>query len=83
MKYLEFAKKLPSPLYGQIIVNNRAKVGKFLPEWDNNNNTMFYMYYTHKGNKGSGGFTLGKAWRLFMGGQLSTNPDDGNPDNYL
>lgn len=82
MTYLEFAKTKPT-LYGAITVNNTSKIGMFKPEWSRHSGQIDYAYYTFKGNKGKGGFTMMKAYKLFINKQLSINPQDGNPENYL
>jgi hypothetical protein len=82
MDYIEFA-KAPPILYGYMTVNGKQKIGSFKAEWNHNSNSLCYQYYSPKGNKGQGGFTLMKAFNLFAANRLSTNPADGNPDNYL
>lgn len=82
MTYSEFANQKPV-LYGQITVNGKSKIGSFRPTWWSLTNSLGYTYHSPSGNKGQGGFTLQKAHNLLMSGRLTTNPDDGNPSNYL
>lgn len=82
MTYSEFANKKPV-LYGQIMDNGKSKIGSFQADWQAITNSVVYFYHTHEGNKGKGGFTLMKAYQLFKAGRLSTNPEKGNPNNYL
>lgn len=82
MTYSEFAKQTPI-LYGQINVCEKSKIGQFRPEWNRYTNSLHYQYYSFSGNKGEGGFTLIKAFKLFEGNRLSIDPENGNPKNYL
>jgi hypothetical protein len=82
MEYLSFIKDLPV-LHGQITVNGKCKIGHFKAEWDSKTNSMTYKYYTHNGRKGTGGFSLQRAYSLFKNGIISTNPENGNPENYI
>ena len=82
MDFLTFAKEKPV-LYGQMILNNKCKIGQFKGEYQSLSNSVIYQYYTHAGNKGQGGFSLIKAYKLFKAGRLSFNPEHGNPNNYL
>lgn len=82
MDYSVFCKELPV-LYGQITINGRSKVGQFKPIWSHLTNSRIYQFYTHKGHKGSGGFTLNRAYSLFLQNRLSLNPQEGNPNNYI
>jgi hypothetical protein len=70
-------------LYGQIIVNDKCKIGQFRPEWGYLTNSLIYQYYTPKGRKGKGGFSAKRAYCLYSSGSLSVNPENGNPANYL
>lgn len=69
MSYLQFVHYKPV-LAGYIRVNGRLKYGTFMPEWSKYSNSMIYSYHTTKGNKGTGGFTLDRAYNLFKGGAL-------------
>lgn len=82
MDYITFAKEKPT-LYGQIVVKNKAQIGHFKTIWDPLTNSCVYWYFTPKGRKGKGGFTLKRAYDLFKSGGLSTNPEAGKPENYL
>lgn len=82
MTYLEFA-HTPPRLYGQIIHNGKCKIGQFKPTWSRYTNQLEYSYFTTNDKKGTGGFTLKRAFELFEIGRLSTNPEDGKPENYL
>jgi hypothetical protein len=82
MTYFSFLDTAPI-LYGTIIVNGKCKIGQFKPEWNYLTNSLVYRYYTHKDNKGTGGFSTKKAFALFTAGCLSTNPQDGDPANYI
>ncbi len=66
--------KYPPILYGSIVVGGKEKSGSFVPLWNKYSNSMTYHYHTLKGHKGTGGFTLMKAFRLFSAGALTTNP---------
>jgi len=80
--FIEFAHK-PMKLYGQITVNGKSKIGEFKPEWSRYSNQLEYQYYTPNGRKGTGGFTLKRAFDLFNAGRLSDNPEMGKPENYI
>jgi len=82
MTYLEFA-KAPVRLYGQITVNGKSKIGQFRPHWSVYTNQLEYAYFTPNGNKGTGGFTLKRAYDLFANGRLTENPEHGDPDMYI
>lgn len=82
MNYLSFLNDAPV-LYGPIIVNTKCKIGQFKPEWNYLTNSLVYKYYTHKGNKGAGAFSTKRAFHLFTSGSLTTNPENGNPENYI
>ena len=82
MTYPEFAKSRPV-LFGQIVCNGKVKIGEFRPSWNRWSNSATYQYFTPKGKKGAGGFTLQRAFKLFSTGQLTTNPEHGKPENYL
>ncbi|WP_373103526.1 hypothetical protein [Phocaeicola plebeius] len=69
MSYLQVVHYKPV-LAGYIRVNGRLKYGTFMPEWSKYSNSMIYSYHTTKGNKGTGGFTLDRAYNLFKGGAL-------------
>jgi hypothetical protein len=75
--YTEFLKKKPN-LYGSISVNGKQKNGMFRPEFNPYSDAVDYHYYTAKGHKGTGGFTISKAYKLFSSGQLSTRPIKGS-----
>jgi hypothetical protein len=80
--FSEFAHS-PQILYGQITVNGKSKIGQFRPKWSRYTNQLEYCYFTPQGNKGTGGFTLKKAFNLFVLGRLTTNPEHGKPENYV
>lgn len=82
MTYLEFVSNTPV-LYGQITVNDKSKIGTFKPLWNKYSNSLCYAYHTPKGRKGSGGFTLKKAYDLFNTNNLSIDPQMGLPENYV
>lgn len=82
MEYMQFLHEKPV-LYGQIVVNDRSKIGHFKPGWNKYTNAVNYQYYTEKGRKGSGGFSLQRAYHLLNCNQLSTNPENGIKSNYL
>jgi hypothetical protein len=82
MQYIEFTKK-PPVLYGQITVNGKSKIGSFRAEWNHLMNALTYQYYSPNGRKGTGGFSLWKAFVLLNNNQLSTNSENGKPENYL
>jgi hypothetical protein len=69
MTYAEFAHVKPE-LAGCIVVNENAKEGFFRPKWNHYANALHYQYYTKNGRKGTGGFTLGRAYALFQAGRL-------------
>lgn len=80
--YIEFTKNPPT-LYGHITINGKSKIGSFRPEWNHKINALAYCYYSPKGRKGQGGFTLWKAFVLLNNERLSTNPEMGKLENYL
>lgn len=82
MTQLEFIKSTPV-LYGWIMDNGVQRIGSFRPLFNKYTNSVAYAYYTPKGNKGKGGFTIGRGFTLLEKGQLSTNPDKGDPNNYI
>lgn len=82
MDYLTFAKETPV-LYGQIAVKGKYKIGAFKPVWSRFSNSLIYQYYTANGRKGTGGFTLMKAYYLFQNSRLFTDPEKGKPENYV
>lgn len=72
----------PPVLYGQIIVNGHCKIGSFHVRRDKYSG-FCYCYYTERGNRGSGGFSLGKAYSLYRMGILSTDPEKGKSSTYI
>lgn len=82
MTYSAFAAQKPV-LYGQIMHNNKSKIGSFRPVWQGLSNSLIYAYHLPNGKKSTGGFTLKRAFDLFKAGRLTTNPEHGNPNNYL
>lgn len=42
-----------------------------------------YAYYTERGNRGQGGFSLNAGYHLLNRGQLSLDPEKGKRENYL
>ena len=70
MNYLQFIQQKPI-LTGRITVNGKQKEGVFIPLWSRYSNSMVYHYHTPKGNKGSGGFTMMRAYSLLNNGILS------------
>lgn len=82
MTYLEFVKS-PPVLFGQITCNGKGKIGEFKPLWNHWSNSLCYQYFTPKGRKGIGGFTLQRAYNLFTRNQLTTDPGHGKPENYF
>lgn len=72
MTYIEFVKALPPVLSGTISVNGKEKQGVFKPCWNHWSNSLCYQYFTENGRKGKGGFTLSRAYSLFINGQLTT-----------
>ena len=83
ISYPEFARQKPV-LYGQIMsANGVSKIGSFRPVWNKWSNSMVYNYYSPQGNKGKGGFTLMRAWKMLQSGGLSVDPKYGNPETYL
>lgn len=75
MTYSEFTSEKPI-LWGSIYVNGSPKFGMFKPEHNKHSNKICYHYYTPKGNKGTGGFTMRKAYRLFDSGKLTRSEND-------
>lgn len=82
MDYSTFVKR-PPVLYGQITVNGKSKIGSFRAEWNPLMNALTYRHYSPNGRKGTGGFTLWKAFVLLNNERLSTNPEMGKLENYL
>lgn len=82
MTYSEFATQKPI-LYGQMMYNGKSKIGSFKAIWQGVSNSLIYTFHTPEGKKSKGGFTLKRAWALFEAGRLSTNPENGKPENYL
>jgi len=80
--FLKFAKS-PPILYGQITVNDKTKIGCFKPLWNKYSNQLDYAYFTPKGKKGTGGFTLKRAYDLFILGRITNNPEHGKLENYI
>lgn len=74
MNFIDFAKKPPAVLHGTITVNDKAKTGQFRPKWNHWSNSLIYAYYTETGRKGTGGFTLKRAYNLYQSGQLTIKP---------
>lgn len=70
MKYIQFIHQRPA-LSGSITVNGRSKSGIFMPEWSKYSNSIIYRYHTDRGNKGTGGFSLNRAFFLLNCGRLS------------
>ena len=71
MNYLEFLKSPPAILEGTITCNGKQKDGYFKPLWNHWSNSLCYQYFTPKGRKGTGGFTLQRAYNLFTNNQLT------------
>lgn len=82
LSYIQFIKLTPI-LYGQIHVNGHIKIGSFRSTWNKYTNSFQYLYFTPNGNKGSGGFTLTKAYQLYKANKLHIDPDKGHPENYI
>lgn len=80
LSYRNFIHDLPV-LYGQITVNGHCKVGSFRARWDKYSG-FYYCYHTERGYRGSGGFSLGKAYSLYRIGFLSTDPEKGKSSAY-
>lgn len=59
-----FFVKNPPILKGYISVNGKTKNGYFKPEFNRYSNNIAYRYYTENWRKGTGGFTLKKAFDL-------------------
>lgn len=81
LSYRDFVHK-PPVLYGQIVVNGRSKIGSFHTRWDKYAG-FCYCYHTERGNRGSGGFTLVRAYNLYRSGLLSTEPEKGKTSSYV
>ena len=81
MRYRDFVRNAPV-LYGQIIVNGRAKTGSFHVCHDRYNGYC-YRYHTERGNRGSGCYPLQKAYSLYRRGLLSTDPEKGKSTVYI
>ena len=69
MNYLQFIHEKPV-LIGYIKVGNKIKYGMFQPKWSKYSNSIAYIYYTMKGYRGTGGFTLNRAYYLLKTGAL-------------
>jgi len=76
-------KELPLILYGQMQLNGKTKIGSFHYGYNKWSNKMEYLYYTPKGNKGTGGFTIQRALQLMEQGILSTDPNYGTNEFYV
>lgn len=83
MQLIDFLRTPPPVLYGQITINGVSKIGSFKPEWNQYTNTLQYRFYTEKGRKSTGGFTLKKAHSLYIANQLSVDPGMGKKSNYI
>jgi hypothetical protein len=70
-------------LYGTISVKGKQKIGSFRLEYNKYSDRMEYLYYTEKGHKGTGGFSMLMASLLLEQGRLSTNPEFGKSENYI
>ena len=70
-------------LYGSIMVKGSQKIGSFRPIYNKYTNTIQYVYYTEKGNRGKGGFSLNVGYHLLNKGQLSLDPEKGKRENYV
>lgn len=75
MSYVSFLKQKPV-LYGNITVNGVGKFGMFRATYNPLTNKDDYQFYTLKGKKGKGGFTMDKAYSLFKNGKLTRSKDD-------
>lgn len=82
MTLLDILQNKPT-LYGSIMVKGRQKIGSFRPKYNKYTNTIMYAYYTERGNRGQGGFTLNTGYHLLNRGQLSLDPEKGKRENYL
>ncbi len=79
---INFIKNPPKILYGKINLGDyKEKFGMFKLGWNKYSNSETYHYYTLNGRKGSGGFTVRKAYELIQKNQLSTNPEYGDPNS--
>lgn len=81
LSFRDFARN-PPVLYGQITVNGKCRIGSFRTRWDKHAG-FCYGYYTEGGRRGSGGFTLGRAYRLYCTGLLSVDPEKGKSSSYI
>nr|DAL97766.1 MAG TPA: hypothetical protein [Caudoviricetes sp.] len=75
MSYLSFVKERPV-LYGNIVVNGVGKFGMFRSTYNPLTNKDEYQYFTLKGKKGTGGFTMDKAYSLYKNKKLTRSKDD-------
>ena len=82
MTLLDILQNKPT-LYGFIMVKGSQKIGSFRPKYNKYTNTIQYAYYTEKGNKGQGGFSLNTGYHLLNRGQLSLDPKNGKRENYV
>ena len=82
MNYLEFLSAKPV-LFGSTMHNGKQKIGSYQPAFNRYSNRIEYQFYTEKGNKGKGGFTLKRAFDLFSSGLLSFDPESGKKENYV
>ena len=71
----EFKKEKPA-LWGSIRKDGSSKFGQFKPKFNKYSNKIEYAYYTEKGNRGTGGFTINKAWDLYQKGKLRLSKND-------
>ena len=74
---------LPPVLYGQVVINDRLKIGTFKLEYDKWSDRMAYRYYTEKGFKGQGVVSTYLARNLMGSGMFSTDPAKGRKDSYV
>lgn len=82
MTLLDILQNKPT-LYGSIMVKGSQKIGSFIPIYNKYTNTVQYAYYTEKGNRGQGGFSLTLGFNLLSIGQLSLDPEKGKRENYI
>lgn len=81
MTLLDLLQNKPT-LYGFIMVKGSQKIGSFRPKYNKYTNTIQYAFYTEKGNRSQGGFSLAKGFNLLNRGQLSLDPEKGKVENY-
>lgn len=82
MTLLDILQNKPT-LYGSIMVKGSQKIGSFRPRYNKYTNTIQYAYYTEKGNRGQGGFSLNTGYHLLNRGQLSLDTEKGKKENYV